>query len=158
MLQDSTTFSWLIDSTVDTTVSATDCAYDRAITTGGFRTTTSAAVVRFDSELNLTPELTADVSDHYPMYFWLGLALVIDTHFSSSIPPPLLSPPRHSVYSACPRSMLHRLLRECVIHSRQTNKCLLPKASAKVSPIRPSKARSRARSDLVLNLTNHAVP
>ena len=80
MLQDSTTFSWLIDSAVDTTVSATDCAYDRAITTGGFRTTTSAAVVRFDTELTLTPELASDVSDHYPMYFLPWALLWLSTH------------------------------------------------------------------------------
>ena len=81
--QDATTFSWLIDSTVDTTVSATDCAYDRAITTGGFRTTTSASVVRFDTELALSPALTADVSDHYPVYAWLGLVLAIVTYTSA---------------------------------------------------------------------------
>ena len=30
-----TRFTWLIDSTVDTTTSATDCSYDRCVTMGG---------------------------------------------------------------------------------------------------------------------------
>ena len=69
-LYSSSAFTWLVDSTADTTVSGTNCAYDRIILAGELAPTVTAAdasVVRFDLDLNLTAELTAQVSDHYPV-------------------------------------------------------------------------------------------
>ena len=63
----SPTYTWLLDSAVDTTVSATDCAYDRVITTGSIGMAAVAAVVRFDLEFGLTTAEARDVSDHYPV-------------------------------------------------------------------------------------------
>ena len=69
----SPTYNWLVDSAVDTTVSATDCAYDRVITTGGIGMAAVAAVVRFDLEFGLTTAEARDVSDHYPVLVVLDI-------------------------------------------------------------------------------------
>ena len=69
-LYTSSTFSWLIDSGADTTVSATDCAYDRVIVAGnlvGSVSSGDASVMRFDTEYDLTAEQARLVSDHYPV-------------------------------------------------------------------------------------------
>lgn len=64
-------FNWLISDNVDTTTKASNCPYDRFIMTGAkFKKSlivNSAGVFRFDKEFSLSPELTTDVSDHYPI-------------------------------------------------------------------------------------------
>ncbi|XP_078485040.1 deoxyribonuclease-1 [Ciona intestinalis] len=66
-------FTWLIGSDVDTTVSSTDCAYDRIVVAGKAMTENSGmgSVFRFDLAYNLSYEETKDVSDHYPVEFYL---------------------------------------------------------------------------------------
>ena len=69
-LYTSALYSWLVDSAADTTVSGTDCAYDRIVVAGelaGSVTAADASVLRFDLDLNLTTDLAAEVSDHYPV-------------------------------------------------------------------------------------------
>uniref|UniRef100_H2YIL1 Endonuclease/exonuclease/phosphatase domain-containing protein n=1 Tax=Ciona savignyi TaxID=51511 RepID=H2YIL1_CIOSA len=67
-------FTWLIGSNVDTTVSSTDCAYDRIVVAGSAMTANSGpgSVFRFDLEYKLSYEETKDVSDHYPVEFLLN--------------------------------------------------------------------------------------
>nr|XP_018672106.1 deoxyribonuclease-1-like isoform X1 [Ciona intestinalis] len=68
VLRTDPTFHWLIGDDVDTTVSNTDCAYDRIIVTGDLINDVCCADVhRFDLGLNLTTDETAMVSDHYPV-------------------------------------------------------------------------------------------
>ncbi len=57
------TYTWLIGDSVDTTVSSTDCAYDRIVTTGDLsgRLVGSWGVDQSFSSTN--------VSDHYPVWF-----------------------------------------------------------------------------------------
>ncbi|KAJ8036635.1 Deoxyribonuclease-1-like 2 [Holothuria leucospilota] len=59
-------FNWLIDNYADTTVSTTDCAYDRFVVAGNLNCY-SASVFRFDEELSLSTFDPKDVSDHYPV-------------------------------------------------------------------------------------------
>ncbi|KAI0220888.1 Deoxyribonuclease-1 [Lamellibrachia satsuma] len=79
-------YYWWIGDDVDTTVAATDCAYDRFVMSGdGFIssvTAGSADVFRFDTAYGLTQEQTADVSDHYPVQ--LQLKTISETTSSSS--------------------------------------------------------------------------
>ncbi len=65
-------YNWLIDSLVDTTVSKTDCAYDRIITSESllFRAK-NPNVYHFDEEQNLNNKKAKRVSDHYPVEFLL---------------------------------------------------------------------------------------
>nr|XP_054751436.1 deoxyribonuclease-1-like [Lytechinus pictus]XP_054751437.1 deoxyribonuclease-1-like [Lytechinus pictus] len=63
-------FDWLIADNADTTVSSTNCAYDRIVLAGideGDRS--SGFVFNFQSYYRLTQEEAKDVSDHYPVYF-----------------------------------------------------------------------------------------
>jgi len=66
-------FKWLLGNEIDTTVSSTDCAYDRVVVTGDkvIENSRQAQVFRFDLEYGLSYEQTADVSDHYPVEFKL---------------------------------------------------------------------------------------
>ena len=66
-LATSTSFTWLIDSSADTTVSdRTDCAYDRFVAAGSARFT-NTTVDRFDKTFNFTAAEARRVSDHYPI-------------------------------------------------------------------------------------------
>jgi hypothetical protein len=61
---------WLIDDNVDTTTSATDCAYDRFIVNEPLLevvTTPAAAPFLYNVEYGLNASFTTDVSDHYPI-------------------------------------------------------------------------------------------
>ncbi|XP_043229919.1 deoxyribonuclease-1-like [Amphibalanus amphitrite] len=67
--------TWAIADYTDTTVHATNCAYDRIVLKG---TELSSAVVegsfgpfRFDEEWGIAEELTEDTSDHYPVHMKL---------------------------------------------------------------------------------------
>ncbi|XP_071103869.1 deoxyribonuclease-1-like [Haliotis cracherodii] len=64
-------FTWLIKDNADTTVSSTDCSYDRFVVTGHQLKTNivpgSCKVFRFDTEFSLSQEEAEDVSDHYPI-------------------------------------------------------------------------------------------
>ncbi|KAF0306771.1 Deoxyribonuclease-1 [Amphibalanus amphitrite] len=67
--------TWAIADYTDTTVHATNCAYDRIVMKG---TELSSAVVegsfgpfRFDEEWGIAEELTEDTSDHYPVHMKL---------------------------------------------------------------------------------------
>lgn len=64
-------FHWLISDSTDTTTKQSNCSYDRYIMTGSLYNKSlvanSARVFRFDQEFSLPPELTTDVSDHYPI-------------------------------------------------------------------------------------------
>ena len=76
-LWDPSKFEWLLDDTVDTTTKATDCAYDRIVATGAFKSEDaggaevvagSARVFRFDLEPEaLDEDLVTRTSDHYPV-------------------------------------------------------------------------------------------
>ncbi|XP_078483452.1 deoxyribonuclease gamma-like isoform X2 [Ciona intestinalis] len=67
------TFHWLVGDDVDTTVSNTDCAYDRIIVAGSdlIDLACDGDTYRFDVALNLTQDQALDVSDHYPVEFRL---------------------------------------------------------------------------------------
>ncbi|XP_070537125.1 deoxyribonuclease-1-like [Ptychodera flava] len=64
-------FTWLIGDNADTTVSSTNCAYDRLVVAGPSlpRTVRSgqSQVFYFDTYYGLSYELAYDVSDHYPV-------------------------------------------------------------------------------------------
>ncbi|XP_013405841.1 deoxyribonuclease-1-like [Lingula anatina] len=62
-------FTWLIPDDADTTVSATDCAYDRFVAGGQDLVDgiSNASVFRFDLEYGLTYDEAKAVSDHYPI-------------------------------------------------------------------------------------------
>ncbi|XP_067685659.1 deoxyribonuclease-1-like [Haliotis asinina] len=64
-------FTWLIKDNADTTVSSTDCSYDRFVVTGHQLKTSivpgSSKVFQFDKEFSLSQEEAEDVSDHYPI-------------------------------------------------------------------------------------------
>ena len=70
-------FTWLLDNSVDTTVAASSCPYDRFVVAGSALLSSvingSANVFRFDSEYNLTSDEADDVSDHYPIELDLRL-------------------------------------------------------------------------------------
>ena len=59
-------YTWHISDDEDTTTKASNCAYDRFITRGEIHVY-DAEVVRFDTELHLSPEQAQEVSDHYPI-------------------------------------------------------------------------------------------
>lgn len=61
----------LISHTADTTVGASDCAYDRITIYGQTIITGAAQVYRFDKFLNLTLTDSLKISDHYPVEFLL---------------------------------------------------------------------------------------
>lgn len=90
-LKSDSNYKWLISDDVDTTVSNSDCAYDRFIMTGeGFGDTYingSAKVFLYDTEYGLNQSVALDVSDHYPIWFELemnkyatgsGIAVVVN--------------------------------------------------------------------------------
>jgi len=64
-------FYWLIPDSADTTVSNTDCAYDRFIVSGeelhGSVVNGSVAVFRFDDAYGMSQDEALLVSDHYPI-------------------------------------------------------------------------------------------
>ncbi|KAM9784368.1 deoxyribonuclease-1 [Syngnathus typhle] len=63
-------FHWLIPNEADTTVSHTDCAYDRIVVTDDMKTGVvdySAAVYDFMEDLNLSLNMALAVSDHFPV-------------------------------------------------------------------------------------------
>ncbi|XP_013419185.2 LOW QUALITY PROTEIN: deoxyribonuclease-1-like [Lingula anatina] len=62
-------FTWLIPDDADTTVSTTDCAYDRFVARGQDLVDgiSNVSVFRFDLEYGLTNEEAKAVSDHYPI-------------------------------------------------------------------------------------------
>ncbi|KAM8960069.1 deoxyribonuclease-1-like [Pelodytes ibericus] len=64
-------FHWLIEDSVDTTVGATFCPYDRIVVSGsnlqGLIEPDSAKVFNFQQKYKLTPEEALAVSDHYPV-------------------------------------------------------------------------------------------
>lgn len=66
-------YNWLISDDTDTTVSNSNCPYDRFIMTGeGFKDSYvngSAAVFLYDTEYGLNQTVALDVSDHYPIWF-----------------------------------------------------------------------------------------
>jgi len=70
-LRTDTTFQWLIDDDTDTTVSNTDCAYDRVILAGKQlqKNSCCAKVFNYQEEYGLTLEMAKDVSDHFPVEF-----------------------------------------------------------------------------------------
>ncbi|XP_067933905.1 deoxyribonuclease-1-like [Watersipora subatra] len=70
-LRTDNSYLWLIGDDVDTTVSSTDCAYDRIVLTGDLlkaaAITSSAQEWRFDNVFNVNATMTKAVSDHYPV-------------------------------------------------------------------------------------------
>lgn len=64
-------FVWLIDDDQDTTSSSSHCAYDRIIITRDLiehqLPEAQARIYNFQSELKLSDELTAEISNHYPV-------------------------------------------------------------------------------------------
>jgi len=73
-LKRSKKFIWYIDSSYDTTVSKTDCAYDRLITNKNFTyVVDKVKVFDFQKYYNLTLGEALKVSDHFPIEFELLL-------------------------------------------------------------------------------------
>ncbi|XP_048780026.1 deoxyribonuclease-1-like isoform X2 [Ostrea edulis] len=66
-----TSYTWLIKDAEDTTVSGTDCAYDRFIVKGNsfldHIIPNSVRTFYYDVEHQLPADLASDVSDHYPI-------------------------------------------------------------------------------------------
>lgn len=64
-------FIWMIEDSDDTTTSQSHCAYDRIIVTADLLNhqlpNVSANIYDFQTDLNLNDELTADISNHYPV-------------------------------------------------------------------------------------------
>lgn len=61
-------FNWNIDKSVDTTVGASNCAYDRIITTGSISNHVSGVeIFNFPQAYGLSSTAAAEVSDHYPV-------------------------------------------------------------------------------------------
>ena len=72
------TITWQIPDASDTTTSTTACPYDRILTTESANDQVvagSASIYLFDGPLNLSPTLTRQVSDHYPVEMLLDLSL-----------------------------------------------------------------------------------
>jgi len=67
-------FTWLIPHDADTTLSSKDCAYDRLVVAGDSMTENSSQgeVFYFDEAYGLTQEEAEEVSDHYPVEFYLS--------------------------------------------------------------------------------------
>lgn len=63
-------YVWIVDNSADTTVAATECTYDRIVTTDTvFEDYTGEwGVYQFDLVYNLNDEEAKDVSDHYPVF------------------------------------------------------------------------------------------
>lgn len=62
-------YKWLISDDMDTTVSNTDCAYDRIIISNSTdRYYINSGVDRYDIPLNVILEDQKQISDHYPVY------------------------------------------------------------------------------------------
>ncbi|XP_035685231.1 deoxyribonuclease-1-like [Branchiostoma floridae] len=64
-------FTWLVGNDADTTVSSTDCAYDRFVVAGddflnGINTS-SVSVFNYRDAFNISQDLAYDVSDHWPI-------------------------------------------------------------------------------------------
>eukprot|EP00033_Pygsuia_biforma_P003789 GCRY01004152.1.p1 GENE.GCRY01004152.1~~GCRY01004152.1.p1 ORF type:complete len:375 (-),score=48.27 GCRY01004152.1:165-1289(-) len=106
-LYTNTSFVWLVNSTVDTTTSATDCAYDRFVLSPGWNSSISVSlqatsspgqplqcegsfsfvnttVDRFDVTFALTETDAKAVSDHYPIRTVLQLTAVCGSTSTSS--------------------------------------------------------------------------
>jgi len=70
-LRSDSRFLWTIGDAADTTVTSTDCAYDRMILAGSRLQTNyvsgSAVVHRFDTVQGITNALALETSDHYPV-------------------------------------------------------------------------------------------
>ena len=63
-------YTWTIPDHADTTVSDTDCAYDRIILTDGIMDeyTGQSGVFRFGEHFGLSQDEADEVSDHYPVW------------------------------------------------------------------------------------------
>jgi deoxyribonuclease-1/deoxyribonuclease-1-like protein len=83
-------FRWLIDDSVDTTTSASDCAYDRfisySIADEHFPPFRNAAVFKYDEAFGLDHAEAKLVSDHYP------IELTLDLPTRSPTPGPTVAP------------------------------------------------------------------
>jgi len=70
-LRQDSRFLWTIGDTADTTVTTTNCAYDRLILAGSRLQTNyvsgSAVVHRFDTVQGISNALALETSDHYPV-------------------------------------------------------------------------------------------
>ncbi len=60
-------YSWLVPSTADTTVSKTDCAYDRIVSSPTIKVK-RWGIYHFDREFGLNYTQAREVSDHYPVW------------------------------------------------------------------------------------------
>lgn len=67
-------FQWLVASIYDTTVGASNCAYDRILVSQSLKDNIVgvAVVDRFDTQFGLTNEQAKSISDHYPVYIKLN--------------------------------------------------------------------------------------
>uniref|UniRef100_H2ZIE5 Endonuclease/exonuclease/phosphatase domain-containing protein n=1 Tax=Ciona savignyi TaxID=51511 RepID=H2ZIE5_CIOSA len=84
-LRSESAFHWLIADDVDTTVSNSNCAYDRLIVTGDLLSKVCCAdVFRFDTHFNLTQDEALAVSDHFPVELKLISDPVITTQATAS--------------------------------------------------------------------------
>ncbi len=80
--------SWIEDRE-DTTVSTTDCAYDRIISIGDFgHQLSSPSVLNFESLFGISTSKAREISDHYP----ISIEFSISSSSSSPVPSPEPSP------------------------------------------------------------------
>lgn len=64
-------YFWVVDDSADTTVKSTVCTYDRIVFQKDFTLQDYAgkwSVFRFDTKYNLSQDIAAKVSDHYPVW------------------------------------------------------------------------------------------
>ncbi|XP_044513941.1 deoxyribonuclease-1 isoform X1 [Gracilinanus agilis] len=70
-LRNNSAFQWLIPDTADTTVTPTDCAYDRIVVSGRKLQSAivpgSATIFDFQAAYNLSTGMALAISDHYPV-------------------------------------------------------------------------------------------
>ncbi|CAH1271234.1 DNASE1 [Branchiostoma lanceolatum] len=93
-------FTWLIGSDADTTVSSTDCAYDRFVVAGddfvnGIKAS-SVSVFNYKDAFNITQDLAYDVSDHWPIeldLYEIGVPLPTAAGTTSTQSPDLSTTP-----------------------------------------------------------------
>ncbi|GAB5356877.1 hypothetical protein AAMO2058_000326200 [Amorphochlora amoebiformis] len=79
LLKADSKYHWLVGDEVDTTVKASNCAYDRVIIVGDevyeLYVPGTAKPFKYDSAYGLSKTLAEDVSDHYPIEFLLQVPI-----------------------------------------------------------------------------------
>ena len=64
---DTQSFYWPLNDTVDTTITASDCPYDRFVLSTTIKTFQSASIFDFQTAYNISSYLSLNTSDHWPI-------------------------------------------------------------------------------------------